>query len=77
MEYASAPQQSAHRPARRPHNAIRYMAGGAARHVWPEESGRGVDRDGVLTHSRPHRGPPRGGPGLRFLLPSARGKAAA
>ena len=35
----------AHRtPARRP-----YMAGGAARRAWPEESGRGGDRDGVLT----------------------------
>ena len=49
----------AHRtPARRP-----YMAGGAARRAWPEESGRGVDRDGVLTAGRT-AGPREGGPGL-------------
>ena len=55
----------AHRtPARRP-----YMAGGAARRAWPEESGRGVDRDGVLTAGRT-AGPREGGPGLgSYSLP--------
>ena len=49
----------AHRtPARHP-----YMAGGAARRAWPEESGRGVDRDGVLTAGRT-AGLREGGPGL-------------
>ena len=49
----------AHRtPARRP-----YMAGGAARRAWPEESGKGVDRDGVLTAGRT-AGLREGGPGL-------------
>ena len=56
-----SPTRICERTAPRP--GARIWPGGGTSRVWPEESGRGVDRDGVLTAGRT-AGLREGGPGL-------------